>query len=130
MYLTTVDKDRSNSKTLEDAGFHNANNATGDDIEPLKGENSVSATTEMSALCQAISAQTATNQANFTKMIELLQMQRGGNGGNSRARNQAGNRTLSYCWTHGLSDNLAHTGETCNNKGKGYVDTATWKNKM
>ena len=84
----------------------------------------------MSSLCQAISAQTATNQANFTKMMELLQLQKGGNGGNSGARNQTANRTLSYCWTHGRSDNLAHTGETCNNKATGHVETATWRNKM
>ena len=63
-------------------------------------------------------------------MMELLQTQRGGNEVTSRARNQTGNRTLSYCWTHGRSDNLAHTGETCNNKATGHVETATWRNKM
>ena len=63
-------------------------------------------------------------------MMGMLKIQRDGNGGNSRARNQAGDWTLSYCWTHGFSNNLAHTGETCNNKGKGHVDTATWKNKI
>ena len=127
IHFAAADKDRSNNKTMEDAGFHNANNATD---EPLNGENSASATTEMSALCQAISAQTATNQENFTKMMELLQVKKGGNGGNSGARNQTANRTLSYCWTHGRSDNLAHTGETCNNKATGHVETATWKNKV
>ena len=75
MYFTAAGKDRSNNNTLEDAGFHNANNATGDDTEPLKGGNFVSATTEMSALCQAISAQTTKNQENFTEMMELLQIQ-------------------------------------------------------
>ena len=67
----------------------------------------------MSTPCKAISTQTATNQENFTKRKEMLQMQRGGNGGNPRNRNLTGNCTLFYYWTHGNSDNLAHTSEIC-----------------
>ena len=81
------DKDRCNNKTLEDAAFHNANITTDDNTKLLTGKNSASVTTIISALCKAISTQTATNQANFTKMMEILQMQRDGNGGNPRNRN-------------------------------------------
>ena len=46
-------------------------------------------------------------------------------------RNGARNsRQLSYYWSHGLSDNTAHTSATCNNKKDGHVDEATWTNKM
>ena len=37
---------------------------------------------------------------------------------------------MSYCWTHGLSDNLAHKSETCRNKAESHIDTTTWKNKQ
>ena len=37
---------------------------------------------------------------------------------------------MTYCWTHGRSNNLAHTGETCRNKADGHIDTATWRNKQ
>ena len=72
MHFTEADKDRSSNNTLEDAGFRNANISTGDNIELLNGENSASVTTEIFAFCKAISAQTATNQANFTKMVEIF----------------------------------------------------------
>ena len=64
------------------------------------------------------------------KTMEILPMQRGGNGKNPRNRNLTGNRTLSYCWTHEDTDNLAHTRETCKNKREVHVNAATWKNKM
>ena len=38
VYVTATDKDRSNNKTLEDAGFHNVNNATGDNTESFNGK--------------------------------------------------------------------------------------------
>ena len=60
----------------------------------------------------------------------MIQMQRGWNGGNPKNRSHTGNWTLSYCWTHGLSDNLADSGDTCKNKIEGHVDIVTWKNKM
>ena len=61
MYFKAVDIDRSKNKTLEDAGFHNANIATSDNTELLKDQNSTSATTEIFALCKAFSTQTATH---------------------------------------------------------------------
>lgn len=38
--------------------------------------------------------------------------------------------TTSYCHTHGSSKNLAHTSQTCRNKGPDHQDTATFANKM
>ena len=82
----------------------------------------------MSALTEAICLQTTTNQANFTKMLAVLEK----NGNNpSIPRNSVRNsRPLSYCWSHGLSDNTSHIGATYKNKKDGYVDEATWTNKM
>jgi hypothetical protein len=36
----------------------------------------------------------------------------------------------SYCWTHGLSNNLSHTSMTCNGKHMNHQDGATATNKM
>ena len=62
IHFTTADKDRVNYKTLQDAGYHNANNTT---------ENT--RRSDMSALTEAICLQTTTNQANFTKMLVVLE---------------------------------------------------------
>jgi len=35
-----------------------------------------------------------------------------------------------YCWTHGSSNNVAHTSLTCLNKAEGHQDAATTHNKM
>ena len=60
--LTATDKDPVNHRTLEDTSYHNANNATTDtDI------------TNISTLTEANSLQTNSNQANFTKMFEILE---------------------------------------------------------
>ena len=117
IHFTAADKDRVNHKTLQDAGYHTANAATTD-----------TGISNISALTEAICLQTSTNQANFTKMLAILEK----NGNKSSVpRNGARNgRQLSYCWTRGRSDNTAHTGSTCNNKKDGHVDEATWANKM
>ena len=117
IHFTAADKDRVNYKTLQDAGYHNANNAT---------ENT--GTSDMAALTEAICLQTTTNQANFTKMLAVLE--KNGNKSSVPRNGARDGRQLSYCWTHGRSDNTAHTGSTCNNKKDGHVDEATWKNKM
>ena len=122
LHFIAVDKDRLSNKTLEDAGFHNANGVTGTDT--------VSVVTEFSALTEAITAQTAKNQDNFNKMMELFKASKNGNTKNNRSDSGSGTTKMSYCWTHGRSDNLAHTGETCRNKADGHIDTATWKNKQ
>jgi hypothetical protein len=36
--------------------------------------------------------------------------------------------TLFYCWTHGLSKNVAHTSQTCESKATGHYDDATLEN--
>ena len=117
-----ANKDWLSNKTLEDAEFHNANGVTGTDT--------VSAVTEFSALTEAITAQTAKNQDNFNKMMELFKASKNGNTKNNRSDSGSGTTKMSYCWTHGRSDNLAHTGETCWNKADGHIDTATWMNKQ
>ena len=58
--FTAVDKDRLSNKTLEDAGFHNANGVTGTDTTP--GTDTVSAVTKFAILTKTITAQTAKNQ--------------------------------------------------------------------
>jgi len=35
-----------------------------------------------------------------------------------------------YCWTHGLSQNAAHTSSKCTNKSEGHCDNATLTNMM
>ena len=55
VHFIGVDEDRFNDKTLEDDGFHNTNIVTDDNTVLLTCTNSASATTEMFALCQAIS---------------------------------------------------------------------------
>jgi len=37
---------------------------------------------------------------------------------------------LSYCWTHGHSNNLAHTSLTCKTRAEGHQETATATNTM
>ena len=106
-----------NYKTLQDAGYHNANNTT---------ENTGSS--DMSVLTEAIFLQTITNQTNFTKILAVFERSCKKS---SIPRNGTRNgRHLSYCWSHGLSDNTSYTGATCKNKKDGHVDEATWKNKM
>jgi hypothetical protein len=38
--------------------------------------------------------------------------------------------TTGYCWTHGSSNNTAHTSATCKNQAPGHKDTATLTNKL
>ena len=53
MDFTATNKDRLSNKTLEDAGFHNANGVT--------GTNTASVVTEFAALTKTITAQNAKN---------------------------------------------------------------------
>ena len=122
LHFTTADKDLLSNKTLEDDGIHNENSVTGTDT--------ASAVTECSALTEAITAQTAKNQDNFNKMMELFKASKNGNTRNNRSDSESGTTQMSYCWTHKRSDNLAHTDETCRNKADGLIDTATWRNKQ
>ena len=48
---------------------------------------------------------------------------------NNNNRNRNGNRQFFYCWTHGRSDNIAHTGATFKNKAEGNQTDATWYNR-
>ena len=116
--FTATDKDWLNDKTLEDAGFHHTNGVT--------GTNTSSAVTEFSALTKAIAAQTASNQDNFNKTMELFKAIKNGNARNNRSENNK----MSYCWTHERSDNLTHINETCRNKMENHTDTDTWRNKQ
>jgi hypothetical protein len=63
------------------------------------------------------------NQAQITVLLAAL-----------AARNDVVNiattGTLSYCWTHGTTRNLAHTSASCNNKQPGHQDDATATNRM
>ena len=117
LHFTAADKNRLSNKTLEDAGFHNTNGVT--------GTNTASAVTEFSALTEAITAQTAKNQDNFNKMMKLFKASKNGNTRNNWSDSRSRNTQMLYCWTHGLSDNLAHKSETCRNKAEGHIDTTT-----
>ena len=82
MHFTAADKDRLSNKTLEDDGFHIANGVTGTDT--------ASAVTEFSALTEAITAQTAKNQDNFNKMMELFKVYKNGNTRNNLSDSGSG----------------------------------------
>ena len=117
IFFTAADKDIVNYKTLQDAGYHIANNTT---------ENTGSS--DMYVLTEAIFRQTTTNQANFTKILAVFEKSCKKS---SIPRNGTRNgRHLSYCSSKSLSDNTSYTGDTCKNKKDGHVDKATWTNKM
>ena len=76
-HFTAANKDRVNNKTLQDTGYHNANNATTDtNTVATRGTTNSKPTgtgsSTISALTEAISLHTTTNQANFTKMLKIL----------------------------------------------------------
>jgi hypothetical protein len=37
---------------------------------------------------------------------------------------------LTYCWTHGLSNNVEHTSETCQRRSPGHLEAATATNRL
>ena len=37
---------------------------------------------------------------------------------------------VSYCWSHGVTQNLRHNSQTCNRKKQGHKDDATYQNRM
>ena len=61
-FFTAADKDIANYKTLQDAGYHIANNTT---------ENTGSS--DLAVLTEAIFLQTTTNQAKFTKILTVFE---------------------------------------------------------
>ena len=130
-HFTAVDKDRVNNKILQDTGYHNTNDATTDTNTVTTFGTTDSEDTGISiisALTEAISLQTTTNQANFTKMFEILE--KSGNKISTSRIGPRNSRQLFYCWTHSRSDNTAHTGATCMIKKNNHIDEATWSNKM
>ena len=132
-HFTAADKDRVNNKTLQDAGYHNVNNATIDTTTvatsgTTNSETTSTSTSTISTLTEAISLHTTTSQANFTKMLEILE--KSATKISTLRTGPRNGRPLSHCWTHGCSDNTSHTGATCTNKKEGHIEEATWENKM
>ena len=129
-HFTAVDIDRVNNKTLQDTSYHNTNDATADTNTVTTFETTDSEDTgisTISALTEAISLQTTANQANFTKMLEILE--KSGNKFSTSRTGPRNGRQLSYCWTHSRSDNTAHIGATCMIKKDDHLDEVTWSNK-
>ena len=113
--MIAADKDRVNNKTLQEAGYHNANNFTTDTVTIAN----LGTTNSSSTLTESISLQTTTNQANFTKILEILE--KNGNRTHNPRNGPHNGRQLSYCWSHGRRDNTAHTGASCKNTKEGHI---------
>ena len=62
-------------------------------------------------------------------MMELFKATKSGNTRNNRSGSGFGNTQMPYCWTRDISNNIAHTSETCRNKAENHIDTTTWRNK-
>ena len=121
-HFTAADKDSVNNKTLQDTGCHNANNATTDTNTVTTigtSDSEATGTSTISALTEAISLHTTKNQANFTNILEILE--KSGNKISTSRTSPRNGRQLSYCYTHGRGDNIAHIGATYMNKKDGHL---------
>ena len=105
-HFNRENKERLRKLTAKTAGYHGANQALTNNTQENLQETSAVATTKNS---KPPSGKTATNPF-------------GVNVGN--------NRTMYYCWTHGLGKNPNHTSPNCKNKATGHQDTATADNLM
>ena len=61
-------------------------------------------------------------------MLEILE--KSGNKFSTSRIGPRNGRRISYCWTRGRSDNIAHICDTYMNKKDGHIDEATWSNNM
>ena len=97
-HFTADEKNRVNNKTLQDDGYHNINNTTTDTntITTIGTTDSeATGTSKISTLTEAISLQITTNQANFTKMLEILE--KSDNKFSTSRTGPRNGRRLSYC---------------------------------
>ena len=60
-------------------------------------------------------------------MLEILE--RSGNKITTWRTGPRNDRPISNCWTHGRSDNSAHTGDMYINEKEGHIEESIWKNK-
>ena len=76
----------------------------------------------IAVLAKAIFLQTNNNQANLTKMLEILEKHCKNH--SNPCNGVRNSRQLSYYCSHGQSDNTAHTSFICKNKKDGHIDEA------
>ena len=102
---------------------HSAGNVTED--------NPSFAATEYSTLTDVINTHTSANVAYFVHVMTLMQA--------NHVTTYLPNPThithrkrseCTYCWSHGRSDDLAHTNTTCENLKESHKDAAKWNNNM
>jgi hypothetical protein len=141
-FFTIADEDRRKHTPTTSAAGYTANSIQEQvqtELINLLSTNDYTDSNNDSAPPTTETANAVTLEAVKTMMVEILQ-----------SNNNTGNRTrptrppprlpaqgvdedgtpVSYCWSHGITSNLAHTSCTCNRKKEGHKDDATLNNKM
>ena len=98
------------------------------------------ATSDISELASTFSATADAQTAQITALMAAMVNQQMPTNSNNARRNssrQGGNRRgkksgkkKSYCWTHGVTANMEHGSDTCDNQHTGHQETATFDNRM
>jgi hypothetical protein len=110
-HFRNADLDRASTTTTGTAGYHsNANHVA--ETPPHVPFNNTANQAEL--IAQAVHNQVALAMAALNK-------------NQSTARRD---RPDAYCWTHGISKNIQHTSEACENRADGHQAEATKENKM
>ena len=133
-HYTRADKHRREDLTTAGAGYKAANAAS----QIPTDDDAITAFTEAtSSAISALTVATATNARHLQDLMAAVTV-RGEeappNAPTNPRRERYEYRTeegkLSYCWTCGITKNLAHTSKTCQRKKTGHQLEATMENKM
>jgi hypothetical protein len=108
LHFTSADRDRRQTATTESSGYHSSNAASEASLN----------TTISAAIALALKNQRRPSDRNRT------------NPSNRPSRAPATPDTLSWCWTHGTTNNPDHTSSNCRRQASGHESTATISNKM
>jgi len=126
-HFRAADKDRRRTTTTGAAGYHSANTIT---TPPTDTATALTAIQNMQTLLATPAFLTLLSQAqsNNRNTEHAFTTAR-------QATQQTTNRTptdneLSWCWTHGTTQNTGHNSITCQHKSNGHQDNATADNKM
>ena len=110
LHFTSADRDRRQTATTESSGYHSSNHAAD------------------TSLNTAISAAVALALKNQKRSNDRTNTNR--NNRPARTPASAPPDTLSWCWTHGTTNNPDHTSSNCRKQASGHQSTSTISNKM
>ena len=144
-FFNIASQDREKNTTTQENGYHSANSVKQVVQEEIAAMLDNFQVPEPEPVRQPLapiteSANAAITLADITTLITTLMANQNNKGnGNivpsnesnhaSQGTNSAG-KGITYCYTHGITQNLQHNSKTCARKCEGHKDNATLHNKM